>query len=268
MKKVVFMLAAVAMLFVGCSKDDDKNDNNGNDLKVAEKIIGKWIVADIDGKTAPTNKKMVFTFDSATKAYMTASLNWSSVIAPRWLKKEEYAVAINGTAVTLTTQRDERTTVTHEFTVKAINDNEFTTNDKFTKKVGGNVEATQNEVIRFTKVATDYAQAIVGLWEGHVTSEGSVHDDGQVHRWEYKADGNYVYYEKNGDQWVPSANTLNEYFVDGNLLCTRWINEGVEYREWWEIASIKDGVMKWTGLREKEDGSTFIATFEMTKVTE
>ena len=98
-------------------------------------------------------------------------------------------------------------------------------------------------------------------------SEGSEFDDGETHRWEYKADGTYVYYVKDGDDWVPyKGNTLNEYFVDGVLLCTRWIDNDVENREWWEIASIKDGVMKWKALRQKEDGSTYTATFEMRKV--
>ena len=34
---------------------------------------------------------------------------------------------------------------------------------------------------------------------------------------------------------------------------------------WWEIESIKDGVMKWTALRMREDGTTYTATFSMTK---
>jgi hypothetical protein len=93
-----------------------------------------------------------------------------------------------------------------------------------------------------------------------------VFDDGQEHRWEYKADGTYVYYVKDGNNWVPYAtNTLNEYFVDGNLLCTRWIDNGVENREWWEI-TIADGKMNWTALRQNEDGTTFTATFEMERV--
>ncbi len=59
------------------------------------------------------------------------------------------------------------------------------------------------------------------------------------------------------------------YFVDGILLCTRWKNAGEgqeENREWWEIESIKDGVMKWKALRMREDGTTYTATFEMIKV--
>ena len=54
----------------------------------------------------------------------------------------------------------------------------------------------------------------------------------------------------------------------GNLLCSRWINAGTELREWWEIESIENGVMKWKALRQKVDGSTYTATFEMKKVTE
>ena len=59
------------------------------------------------------------------------------------------------------------------------------------------------------------------------------------------------------------------YFVDGTLLCTRWRNTGdneVEHREWWEIASIENGVMNWTALRQRDDGSTYTTTFSMTKV--
>jgi hypothetical protein len=45
----------------------------------------------------------------------------------------------------------------------------------------------------------------------------------------------------------------------------RWIDNDVEYREWWEIA-IDGDTMNWTALRQKEDGRTFTATFSMTKV--
>ena len=137
-----------------------------------------------------------------------------------------------------------------------------------TTTLNGELSYEHESIIRLTKVNRDYSEAILGTWEGHVTnSEGSVYDDGETHRWEYKADGTYVYYVKDGDDWVPyKGNTLNEYFVDGVLLCTRWIDNDVENREWWEIVSIKDGVMKWKGLRQKEDGTTYTATFEMKKV--
>ena len=59
---------------------------------------------------------------------------------------------------------------------------------------------------------------------------------------------------------------MNEYFVAGNLLCTRWMENGVENREWWEITAMSSTGMVWTSLREKEDGTRYTAAFSMTKV--
>ena len=114
----------------------------------------------------------------------------------------------------------------------------------------------------------DYHDAVLGTWEGRVTSEQSEYDDGEPHRWEYKADGTYVYYSLVDGQWVDNVNSFADYFIDGTLLCMRWKNVGndTEYREWWEIESIQDGVMKWKALRQREDGSTYTATFQMAKV--
>jgi hypothetical protein len=39
-----------------------------------------------------------------------------------------------------------------------------------------------------------------------------------------------------------------------------------EKRDWWEIESIENGIMKWKALRRNEDGSTYTSTFEMTLV--
>ena len=56
--------------------------------------------------------------------------------------------------------------------------------------------------------------------------------------------------------------------VEYKCLCTRWKNVGddTEKRESWEIASIKDGKMNWTALRENADGSTYTSQFSMTRV--
>ena len=120
---------------------------------------------------------------------------------------------------------------------------------------------------RYDRITADYSQDILGTWEGKVTSAEDEHTDGEMHRWEYKADGTYAYYNKVGTEWVANNDVLAEYFVDGTLLCTRWKKtaDSEELREWWEI-TIENGVMKWTALRKKADGSTYTATFEMTKV--
>ena len=87
------------------------------------------------------------------------------------------------------------------------------------------------------------------------------------HRIEYKDDGTYTYYNKDGESWVPSENAGNEYNVDGDWLAMRWQpteNDDYEY-EWWDIDEIKDGTMKWSALREKGDDTRFTTTFTWKK---
>ena len=65
-------------------------------------------------------------------------------------------------------------------------------------------------------------------------------------------------------QWEAVTNReFQNYFVDGTLLCCRWkmTDDSDELREWWEIESIEGGVMKWKALRQRENGSTYTATF-------
>ncbi len=235
------------------------------DLNVAEKIIGKWMTTNKNRQPMLTNEKRVVTFVSATKAYMSASFTHIPV-STQWLDQIEADVVISDNKVTLTMHPEERVTVVDEYTVLAIDATGFTANLKVTTTLNGELSYEHESIIRLTKVISDYRSDVVGTWEGHCTSEGSEFDDGQEHRWQYKADGTYVYYVKDGDNWVPyEGNTLNEYFVDGNLLCTRWIDLGQENREWWEI-TINGNKMNWTALRENPDGTTFTATFEMKKV--
>ena len=250
-----------ACLFTSCKKDED------NSLKLEEKIIGKWMVAELNGNAMTTNAKRVYTFVSPTKAYMSASLNARTGTGTHWIEHTEVDVAISGNKVTLTHHPDEHTTLVDELTVTAIDDKELTANVKVIVTVDGTVERTSESVLRLTKVNVDYRQAILGTWQGHCTSEGSVFDDGEEHRWEYRADGSYVYYRLDGTAWVPYGDDFAEYFVDGNLLCTRWRNSGeeTENREWWEI-SIDGSQMHWTALREDANGQRFTATFEMSKV--
>lgn len=69
-------------------------------------------------------------------------------------------------------------------------------------------------------------------------------------------------------EWKADPGYLSTYFVDGPLLCTIWQDSADSeiLGENWEIVSIKNGVMKATALRVRADGSTYTATFELTKV--
>ena len=271
MKKYLnWMLAAIlicgASVFTSCSSNDDNPVKPVEpDLNVAEKIIGKWMLAENDGETALTNEKTVVTFLSATKAYQSVSrVNYDETV-PKWRAKEECDMTIDGNTVTLLSHSSNIDKV-FTLNIKSIDDNNMSCNFKIVVMKDGEVYNTVEDTRIYRRVTADYSTDIIGMWEGQVTSEQDTYGDGLQHRWEYKADGTYVYYVKDGENWVPSANTLNEYFVASKLLCARWINADQEFREWWEIESIEDGVMKWKALRQKEDGTTYTATFEMKKI--
>ena len=262
MKKIFVLMLLTAIAFTGCKKD--KMD------KLDEKIIGKWMIADKDGKPELTNKKQVFEFVSPTEAIVSTSLKPKPGMPSFWIDHLKTEVTISGNKVTLTSHPDESRTILDENIITDINDNEFTSNRKLIVTKEGNVVFTVEMVIRFVKVSTDYSKTVLGLWEGRMTSAQSQYGDVEYHRWQYNANGTYVFSMKNGeDAWIPVEDEFSDYFVDGNLLCTRWKNVGEgqeECREWWEIASIENGVMRWTALREDENGQRYTASFEMSKV--
>jgi hypothetical protein len=261
MKKLFMVLAATvicgACLFTSCKKDED--------LKLDEKIIGKWITAESDGKAILTNEKVVLDFVSATEVYESLSFQGADRPGTPWNDRQKDIVDINGNDVTLTHSPEPGTTVIVDLHVERLTNSAMVAKRTVTVRKDGGLVRSDKDIVRCEKLNVDYRADILGTWQGHCTSEGSVFDDGEEHRWEYRADGNFVYYVKDGDNWVPSTNALNQYFVAGNLLCTRWVDNGEEHREWWEI-TIDGSQMHWTALRQNPDGTTFTATFEMSKV--
>jgi len=261
MKKLslVIALALVALLFASCKKEN----------KLEQQIIGKWITTDVDGHAELTNNKSVITFLSPTQAVISTSrANLSE--NQGWASHLNASVVMDGNKVTITGQPNEHITIIYEITVSSITATHMEGTFKHNTLRDGEVITTNGPMeMRWVKITTDYEQAILGKWQGHVTSAmGSAYDDGEDHQWEYLADGTFRYYLQDEEgNWVTNPDqTLSEYFVDGTLLCTRWVIDGTDYRERWEIASITNGVMKWTALRQNEDGTTYTATFQMEKV--
>ena len=260
----LFLTIAVAMmgiLFAGCNKDVEP------DRGVAQKIIGKWITADSNGKALPTNKKVVYDFISTTEAYSSLSFTENVPGANPWKNRKKSAVEIFGNDVTLTQNFDGKTVVI-ELHIENISDAFLIAKRTVTVRKDGGLVKSEEDIVRCVKLDEDFSTKILGIWEGRMTSEKSAYDDGQEHRWEFKDDGTFVYFVRNeAGIWEPGDDTLNEYFVAGNLLCTRWIENGVENRKWWEIATMNDKAMIWIALREEKDGSQYTAAFSMEKIS-
>lgn len=256
----LIILALAAMVFVSCDKTNER---------LAEQLAGKWMVTGTDGKPAPTDVKAVINFLSATKAARSMSGAGYEEVIDNWQYEKPCDVTITGKTVTLTDNPAKEVTVTVDMTVSRITDQEFAADCKRVVTIGGIKMEPTTSSLQFSRVSKDYSQDILGTWEGRVSSsEGSEHDDGELHRWEYRSDGSYSYYRQDEKgNWVDDVNVHSEYFCDGTLLCTRWMNPGQpEMRESWEIDSIENGVMKWKALRTREDKTTYTATFQMTKV--
>ncbi len=229
----------------------------------------KWMTEKINGEVALTNEKAVFTFFSRTQATISASFAETISGQTEWATRREFDYAIENNVITLTCKVDENTTFVDEMIVGAIDDDNIHCLYRRTQYQDGRAlpyPSMNLELRKQEKAPVNYGSYILGTWEGRATSDHSQYDDGQVHRWKYDDKLSFTYYVKEGDNWVPSTNTLNEYCIDGRLLLTRWVDNGVEYREWWEIMSLDDQTMIWGAIRQDEYGQRYPASFALTRI--
>lgn len=268
MKKFFTIMVLAALTLASCTEKPEEQPAESE--SVTKQVIGKWITTLINGDTLTCNEKIVYTFESETQGYISASLSDYSNDHPKWTNHTPSTVTMNDKKITMSGYLDKTTSFEAELVVVSISSTEMVTDSKYSIYHNGTLQSVNSGTVLWSRVTKDYSSDILGLWEGHVSSEeGSEYDDGEPHRWEYLENGDYIYYQLDQDSnWDANVNDMAMYFVDGALLCTRWQNTGeeVEHREWWEISSISNNVMNWTALRRRKDGTTYTATFSMTKV--
>ena len=100
MKKMIqWVLAAIlicgASVFTACTSDDSDNPINNS---LAQKIQGKWMVAETNGKPVVTNSKQVLTYVSDTKLYYSLSITAISDLNV-WANHCEGSYKVNGTTL-------------------------------------------------------------------------------------------------------------------------------------------------------------------------
>lgn len=292
------------IVFTSCTVDNVDNAATPTIDGLSEKIIGKWMMAtDMDGQPTLTDNKEVITFVSATKAYASRSrgaMNGGPQSpgpqnppegqgapegAPEtmpgaggWDNYQECDVKIEGNTVILMSGGPDGSINSIKYEIKSISESEFecevirdAPGGMGTPTDGENNEEVKpngNQSQRFVKVTKDYKQDILGLWECTGLTGIETYNDANA-RLEFFADGTYKYWRKTdaGEWEAVTTREVQEYFVDGTFLCTRWKNQGEdELREWWEIASIADGQMEWTALRQNADGTTIQQTMTWKKI--
>ena len=272
---IQWVMAAILTLcgtsvFTACTVANDDNPAQP-DPNVAKYIIGQWMDTEINGNTILTNQKFVFNFLSLNQASVSISNKSIPVYSPLWFANTKFDISIVGNVISFTIPKDEHTTMLQEITISSISANkmECAINQTVYSDISGK-ETLPVVLCTFQKVSRDYSAEVIGTWAGVSTSETSLYGDIEKQRWQYNPDGTYVFYMKNDKgEWVATENVYSDYFVAGNLLCTRFKNVGDDQQDhsaWWEIQSIEDGVMKCTAQRKNDDGTTYTATFETKKV--
>ena len=90
------ILICGASMFTSCSSNEDNSVVPVEpDLNVAEKIIGRWMIAERNGQPETTNQKQVFNFTSATKVFVSLSIAAKPGMPSSWVDNLESEVAIN-----------------------------------------------------------------------------------------------------------------------------------------------------------------------------
>ena len=250
------MLAATAGLMTSCATEDNPTTPSGpSEAVVKEKIVGKWKLSEINNRDQVTNGRMILTYnENATLAVSISYFN-KETNSYIWRNKQPGIYSIDGNVIKNYLNQSGLYDATPHY-IEAISDEAMT------------MSSTSGGQTIYTRVAADYTSDIIGMWEvTEMTGEETYNDDNA--RLAFLADGTYRYYRKDdtGEWQLVSTRDVEEYFVDGDWMATRWQEKGGEMNyEWWDIDEIKDGQMKWSALREREDGTRFKTTFTWKKV--
>lgn len=263
------MLAATAGLMTACTSNDDNPTPSGpSESVIKEKIVGKWKAVMQDGKERVTNRHAIMTFFAdGTMTYTRSYYSdyWGIQI---WANRAPYTYTVSDNLVTREGLEENGQMRKTFYEVNSIG------NSEMEMALTGYVLDGQNYPIKQTNkykhVTADYSEDIIGLWEAtEMTGEQTYNDNNA--RLAFLTDGTYKYYRKSeaGEWQLVSTRDVEEYFVDGDWLATRWQEkDGEKNYEWWDINEIKDGKMKWSALREREDGTRFTTTFTWKKVSD
>ena len=254
------MLAAMAGLLTSCTSNDDNPTPSGpSESVIKEKIIGKWKGITQDGSELTTNDRTVLTFNADGTRTVSKSYYDTDTESYILRNKQTGTYTIEGSQLkSYLDEADLYDVVTYN--IDAIGSNEMAmTMENF----------RPGRKFDYKRVTTDYAAEIVGVWEGVEMTGDETYGNAEA-RIIYDAYGKFYYFSKNDEgQWaINFKESDRKYIVDGDWLATSWKDEnGNTNFECWDIDEIKGDVMKWSALREREDGTRFKTTFTWRKIS-
>jgi len=262
------MLAATAGLMTACTSNDDNPTPSGpSESVIKEKILGKWKRVKEDGEERVTNNRVVLTYFADGKMTYSRSSYSDYWTGYKWYNENPFTYVVSGNVVTREgVEENGRVRKTFE-EVAVLSDSEMKL--ICTGYLMDGQSYSRYKVNEFKRVAVDYSEDIIGLWEGVEMTGDETYGNAEA-RIVYEANGKFYYFSKNDEgQWaINFKESDRKYIVDGDWLATSWKDEnGNTNFECWDIDEIKGDVMKWSALREREDGTRFKTTFTWRKIS-
>ena len=240
------LVALMAMGICSCESDDDAEIDPAN-------LPGIWVNTHKDGEEVPTDDRFVTAYGSDNR-----ELYAIRGAANHWTENSQYTYAYDAGFIAI-----EGNGTQLQYEIRELSRTKLVY--RVSRLVIGGVDLEDASTYELRKVEVDLSDEIVGLWEGHETTDGV---QGATHRWRYEADGTYDYFhaQANG-AWRNKADNAGEYFLYGDHFVSNYRNDansGVAGNacEGWTI-EIQGDEMSWTALR---NGKTY--SFVMTRVAE
>lgn len=262
------LVCSTTAVFTSCS---DNNDNPASGDGLAEKVIGKWKLADSDGQPVASDRGAVYTFTregTGLKALLSISMPESQT----WLFSQQADVTVGTGSLTLTSRLDNGATAVVQMTDVSVSGSDLTFTATTTISADGKDTAAYGpRKEHFTSVSADYsAEDIIGTWEGYYSCDAPEYNDPDPHRVVFRADGtcNYLYADDSGEFKV-DATVYSKYFVDGSLLSLCWLDYGDGEREQyenWEILSLSKDKITARAFLKRTDGTVYTGTYHLSKM--
>ena len=251
------------LLLASCQKEETITPQK----EVEQFIVGKWKRIKLDGKETVTNMRQIATFKNNGIMYSTTTYTATGKSIWETRSPFTYECHDNGIRSFCYYDYDEGKLRSElNFIVEKIGYKRLCL--RLFRHYTDSAYHESNTTIEYERVLIDYVEDIVGLWKGIAMTGDATYGDFN-HCIEFRPDGTYTYLNYEDGKWVQSPDVDNEYIVDGDYLACKWrpdIDSEFQY-ERWDIEEIKDGIMVWSAIREKEDGSRFTTTFTWEKVT-
>lgn len=208
---------------------------------IKTQLQGKWRLEYVDMKQVTTNDRIILNFTPSCGYYTSSLQGFASQGNVKYDHNTPFQYIVDGKSLTINLPDG---TITG--TISGIGNNTLTF-IPFKMKRGS--MALESELVVFKKMTVDYSKEICGLWEGAQMAGSETYGNAD-HRWEYRSNGTYIYYERDSlATWKKQACDTSIYFVEGNCFFSMWGNAGDLSYEWWDISLCDDEEMYWSAFR-------------------